>query len=102
MLDNVQAFCERLAGTGDEPTDGDWSPGRDMTVWIARMAIDIIGGLYFGQVWIEMDGEKKRELVEAIPAGTKGFLMVCSFFFPFRLYCYHGCSFGFADSFFSL
>ena len=76
LLDNVQGFCEQLAGAGDEVKEGGWSPGRDMTDWIARLMIDIIGGLFFGQSWITLDVDSKREFLEAIPAGTKGFLMV--------------------------
>ena len=78
MLEIVQGFCERLTGAESEAKEGEWSPGRDMTDWIAQMAIDIIAGLLFGQAWIAMDAESKREFREAIPAGTKGFLMVWS------------------------
>ncbi|KAL8789819.1 MAG: hypothetical protein Q9195_006654 [Heterodermia aff. obscurata] len=75
ILDNVQRFCEQLAGADFEVRDGEWSPGRDMTDWIARMAIDNIAGLLFGQAWIKLDVGSKREFLASIPAGTKGFLM---------------------------
>ena len=78
VLDNVQTFCERLAGAESEARKGEWSPGRDMTDWIARMAIDMIGGLFLGQAWTASDENSKREFIESIPAGTKGFLMVKS------------------------
>lgn len=82
VLDNVQRFCEQLAGAESEAREEEWSPGRDMTDWVARMAIDIIGGLFLGQSWITLDENSKREFVESIPAGTKGFLMVKSFADP--------------------
>ena len=79
VLDNVQGFCERLAGAESQTKEGEWGPGRDMTDWVARMAIDTIGGLLFGQAWTTLDGDRKGEVVNAIPAGTKGFLMVRAF-----------------------
>lgn len=80
ILDNVRMFCDHLAETrpsnGTELSDIDWSPGRNMTDWVARLTIDIIGGLLFGQAWGFLTAERKKAFLETIPAGTKGFLMV--------------------------
>ena len=80
ILDNVRDFCHRLVDAKPhdwiDPNSSEWSAGRNMTDWVARLTIDIIGGLLFGQAWHVLTGEQKRAYVEAIPAGTKGFLMV--------------------------
>ena len=81
ILDNVRQFCDNLVearqSNGIELSDSDWSHGRNMTDWNSRLTIDIIGGLLFGHAWDTLTPERKDIFLEAIPAGTKGFLMVC-------------------------
>ena len=80
ILDNVRKFCDHLVearpSNETELSDSDWSPGRNMTDWVSRLTIDIIGGLLFGQAWDILTAERKKAFLETIPAGTKGFLMV--------------------------
>lgn len=80
ILDKVQSFCHQLVDpkplNGNQPTGSEWSAAKNMTDWVARLTIDIIGGLLNGQAWHSLSKERKRAFLETIPSGTKGFLMV--------------------------
>ena len=80
ILDKVQKFCHQLVDPkpldGIQPTSSEWSAAKIMTDWVARLTIDIIGGLLNGQAWHSLSKERKRAFLETIPSGTKGFLMV--------------------------
>lgn len=80
ILDNVQNFCnhlvEALPHNEIQPVGSEWSTARNMTDWVARLTIDIIGGLLTGHAWYILTGDRKRAFLETIPSGTKGFLMV--------------------------
>ena len=80
ILDKVHSFCHQLVDpkplNGAQPASGDWSAAKNMTEWLARLTIDIIGGLLSGQAWYTLSKERKRAFLETIPSGTKGFLMV--------------------------
>ena len=80
ILNPVREWCGLLApcdAHGDKTSLGDgWSAGRNMTEWIARLTVDIIGGLLFGQAWDAVEPERKKAFLAALAAGTEGFLLV--------------------------
>lgn len=80
ILENVQNFCDQLVGIQSrdvaEPMSREWSAGRNMTDWLARLTFDIVGDLCFGRKWNVVKSKRNRSFLEAIPAGTAGLLLV--------------------------
>ncbi|KAL9593580.1 MAG: hypothetical protein Q9219_007485 [cf. Caloplaca sp. 3 TL-2023] len=79
ILDNIRNFCEQIITLGGHgsarKTSDDWSPGENMTEWLARLTFDIVGDLCFGRKWNVTSSERNRSFLEAIPEGTAGLLL---------------------------
>ena len=81
MLENMRNFCDQLGNSklASELVQSEWSAGRNMTDWLARLTFDIVGDLCFGRNWNVVNSERNRSFLQIIPAGTAGLLLVTPF-----------------------
>ena len=80
MLDNIGEFCQELVSSNEPVVIGkdirEWSPARDVSEWISRLAFDIFGDLCFGSNWNTLKSVENRPYLEMISKGTAGLLLV--------------------------
>ncbi|MDI1489519.1 MAG: hypothetical protein OHK93_008798 [Ramalina farinacea] len=80
MLDNIGDFCQELVNSNEAVAIGKdvrgWSPARDVSEWISRLAFDIFGDLCFGSNWNTLKSPENRPYLEMISKGTAGLLLV--------------------------
>ena len=87
VLKNVRTFCDKMTrtatfGTNDlsrckENTSlAEWGPAKNMSLWTAYLAFDIMGDICFSYSYNMLESQVNHYMIQVLPAGVQGLNIV--------------------------